>query len=131
MRRHLAIYFDNLADKILTGEKTVDFRFSKAKVAPYLMAGKGEIVLVKNTGGKVIGQAEIDNVLFYDNIFPVKIKQIKDDYLKRANITDDTFNRMKKGRKYLSIIFFVNPQRFIAPLMILKHDRRGWATFVG
>lgn len=128
MNKHLAIFNNHLADKVLSGEKTVDFRFSQVKIAPYLKIMKGDIVLIKNVGQAVSGQVEVDNVLYYDDLFPVKIKQIKNDYLKRSAITNQDFDKLRQGAKYLSIIFLKNPHRYIAPPKVHKSDRRGWAV---
>jgi len=126
MAKHLAIFSNDLAASVLDGHKTVDFRFSKSKIAPYLKIQKGDNVLVKNVSEPALGQVEVDNVLYFDNLTDGQLQKIKQDYLAESAITELVFDKFSEGSKYLSIIFFKQPKRFICPLKIDKKGRHGW-----
>lgn len=126
MTKHLAIFSGGLATAVLDGQKTVDFRFSKSKIAPYLKLQKGDVVLIKNVSEPVIGQVEVDNVLYFDDLSRVQLQKIKSDYLKESALDQSAFDNFRQGANYLSIIFFKQPRRFICPLKIDKKDRHGW-----
>lgn len=126
MKKHLAIFNNHLAEAVLEGEKRVDFRFAKNKIAPYLKALKEDIVLLKNVSGPVIGQVEVDNVLYFDDLTSYQLQKIKSEYLEKSAINEETFDKFRQGSKYLSVIFFKCPQRYICPLKIDKKDRHGW-----
>jgi predicted transcriptional regulator len=126
MTKHLAIFSGGLAEAVLNGRKTVDFRFSKAKIAPYLKLQKGDIVLIKNVSEPVIGQVEVDNVLYFDNLSGGQLRKIKSEYLEDSAIDQASFDNYRAGSKYFSIIFFKHPRRFICPLKTDKKGRSGW-----
>ncbi len=126
MNKHLAIFSHNLGDLVLSGEKTVDLRFAKKKIAPYLKVMKGDRVYVQNVGRNAAGQVEVENVLFFDSLNSGKLRQIKKDYLKLAAIDTRLFNRFADGNSYLSVIFLKNPQKYVAPVKFHHRDRRGW-----
>lgn len=128
MTKHLAIFSNNLAESVLFGRKTVDLRFSKSKIAPYLKVQKGDIILVKNVSQPVIGQVEVDNVLFYDDLTSVRLTEIRDQFLDAANIGVQEFIEFSQNARYLSLIFFKSPRRFLGSLRVDKKDRRGWAV---
>jgi predicted transcriptional regulator len=128
MKQHLAIFSQSLADEVLTGKKTVDFRFSKTKNLPYLKVTKDDVVLLKNSGQDVCGRAEVDNVLYFDDLNQNKLLSIELKYLKSAAISKKQFCDFARGAKYLSIIFLKNPNRFVAPYKIHKKDQRSWVV---
>ncbi|KKQ35404.1 MAG: hypothetical protein US51_C0006G0001, partial [Microgenomates group bacterium GW2011_GWA2_37_6] len=53
--KHLAIFKGDGAEKILTGKKTIESRFSKNKIAPYGVVSAGDLVYMKLSGGAIIG----------------------------------------------------------------------------
>jgi len=127
MAEHLAIFSQHLGDKVINGIKTVDFRFSKNAVVPYEKLLKGDTVYIKNSGEKIIGQIEVENVLFFDNLNDEKVSTIINNYLKDAALSISDLDLFSKNARFLTIIFFKNPQRYIANLNIPKKDRRGWS----
>lgn len=126
MAKHLAIFTHNLASAVLSGKKTVDFRFSQSKISPYLKVQKGDTVFVKNVGDKVIGQAEVDNVLYYDSLTNWDLDRLRAEYSGQALISEEFFKKLSEKGRYLSLIFFKKPERFVAELNITKKNRRGW-----
>lgn len=68
MTKHLAILKQPYLDYILSGQKTIESRFSRLKSAPFGVIKAGDIVLLKESGGKVKGEFEVDKVLFFENM---------------------------------------------------------------
>ena len=102
--KHLAIFSSNLAQKILTGEKSIESRFSKAKIAPFGAISSGDLVYIKPTGKEIIGQFKVKRVVFYDGLTQDDLKEIKDKYGKQI-AADDKFWEEKKDCKYGTLIF--------------------------
>ena len=68
MRKHLAIFTDDVIKDILEGQKTTDSRFSKRRIAPFGQINSGDLVYIKRSGGKIVGQFEVKRVISFDNI---------------------------------------------------------------
>jgi predicted transcriptional regulator len=126
MAKHLAIFNDHLAEAVIEGKKSVDFRFAQKQIAPYLKVKKTDQVLIKNVSEPVIGLVEVDNVLYFDGLNLKNLNEIKRNYLNLAGIDEKEFDALSSGASYLSVIFLKRPKRFIAPFKIEKRDRRGW-----
>jgi hypothetical protein len=56
---HLAVFIEPYLQFILDGQKTVESRFSANRSAPYQQVGKGDVVLLKRTGGPVMGVGSV------------------------------------------------------------------------
>lgn len=123
---HLAIFIGNAIEKILRGEKTIEFRLTENKIIPYSKIKKGDEILLKESGGLIKGRAVVDNVLFFDHLDGEIIGKLRREYNEEAK-TDDKFWQTKSKSRYASVIFLKNPQRFLAPLKDKKKDRRPWA----
>lgn len=127
-RRHLAIFLKKGgAEKILSGEKTVEIRLSQSRIVPYGKVTKDDEVYLKDAGGLILGSVEIDNVLFYDHLTPEMIANIRREYSEAMQI-EDSFWQTKVNCHYATIIFLKNPHRFLAAPSYKKHDRRGWVV---
>jgi len=126
-RRHLAIFLKGMAEKILSGEKEVEIRLSQHKVLPYGTIAKEDIIFLKDSGEKIIGQATVDNVLYYDNLDSDTFRNLRREYEEFSKINADFWNR-KSNSSFATIIFLKNPKKFLAPLTFQKHDRRPWVV---
>ncbi|EKD56193.1 MAG: hypothetical protein ACD_58C00273G0005 [uncultured bacterium] len=127
MTKHLAIFVGNYIEKILSGEKTVEGRFSIDRILPYGIVKKGDIIFLKQSGGMIIGEFEVDNVLYYEGLNAEAIGKIRREYNQEL-CTEDGFWQVKANSHYVSLIFIKNPKKYLAPLRSKKHDRRGWVV---
>ena len=62
---HLAILVEPYLQFILEGRKTVESRFSVRRGAPYGTVQRGDVVVLKRSGGPVVGLAQVAHVWFY------------------------------------------------------------------
>lgn len=126
MKKHLALFSGDLAEKILSGEKSIESRFSKAKIAPFARISSGDLVYIKPVGKEIIGQFRVKKVIFYDGLTKKDLEEIRQKY-KSELAVDLTFWLEKEGCSYASLIFIGQTERFLtAPVKINKKDRRGW-----
>lgn len=125
MRRHIAIFVGPAIEDILSGKKTIESRFSQNRVLPYGEVAKDDIILLKKSGGDILGQVTVDNVLYYDNLKPNSIEILKKEYFD-AIATSEKFWQAKRKSKFGSLIFLKKPKRFVFPLQYKKRDRRPW-----
>lgn len=125
MKKHIAIFIGSAIEDILIGKKTIESRFSQSRVLPYGEVSKDDIILLKKSGGDILGQAIVDNVLYYDNLNPSSVEVLKKEY-SDAIAAGEKFWLTKKNSKYGTLIFLKKPKRFVFPLQFKKKDRRPW-----
>lgn len=125
MRKHLAIFVGNAIEDILSGKKTMESRFSLGKIIPYEEVVKDDIILLKKSAGDIIGQAVVDNVLYYDNLKPQSVAILRKEYSAELCVSEEFWQRKAKS-KYATLIFLKKPKRFVIPLKFHKKDRRPW-----
>jgi hypothetical protein len=73
---HLAIFTPGFIKKIFTGQKTIDARFSQIKCEPFGTIEKGDLVLMKKSGGRVEGYFVAGNVKTFADLTPEKLEKI-------------------------------------------------------
>lgn len=126
MVKHLAIFKGEGAEKILTGKKTIESRFSRNRIAPFGVVSSGDLVYIKPSGGQIIGQFRVKKVIFIDNVDIGEIREIKKKYGGQIAV-DEGYWKGKVNAKYATLIFIGNSSRFItSPIKPVKKDLRGW-----
>lgn len=127
---HLAIMNSSwkLIPKMVSGEKTIESRWSVNKISPWKKVKSGEKVYFKDSGKKVSLVAVVSKVLYFDNLNEdLKLKILK-KYGERISI--DSVSKMMswlKNKKYASLIFLKNPKVIKKPFDI---DKRGFGSGV-
>jgi hypothetical protein len=124
VRVHLAIFTEPYLQFVLDGTKTVESRFSINRCAPFQRADEGDIVLLKQSGGGVVGICQITCKWFYhldDSAWQV----IKQQFARPLAIQDGTFWKQKSRASYASL-FKIDHVHRLEPLAVEKRDRRGW-----
>ncbi len=123
---HLAIFIEPYLKFILEGKKTVESRFSKHKVAPYQKIRSGDIILLKRSGGPILGICQVVKVWFI-RLNPRKLTEIKQNFTDSLCIKDSSFWKNKKEATYATLMKIIHPVN-IEPVKFIKHDRRGWVV---
>lgn len=127
MAKHLAIFIGDAIEKILRGEKTIEGRFSISKTLPYLMVKKDDEIYLKQSGGKIIGQVTVDNVLYYQGLDGEAVGKLRKEYNSEMQV-EESFWQAKAHCRYASLFFLKNPQRYLTPVKTKKRDRRPWVV---
>lgn len=129
MTKHLAIFKgDGGGELILSGKKTIESRFSKRKDPPYGAISRGDLVYIKPSGKEVIGQFNVQKVIFYDGLTSEDILEIKKAFGKEVSSDEDYWNS-KTGSRYGTLIFIGDSSEFLtSPIKIPKKDLRGWVV---
>jgi len=127
---HLAIFSSGYISKIFTGKKTYDGRFSKIRCMPFETIEKGDLVLMKKSGGPIVGYFVAGEVKFFKDLTQNKLEKIIHKYLDQLVLTD-TFWELKKNSKYLSLIEITRPTKFRIPVLVKKKSLSGWVSIGG
>ncbi len=64
--KHIAIFRQPFYDFVLSGQKTIESRWSMRKIAPYNKIKVGDTILIKKTGDKILAKAEVSEVKFFE-----------------------------------------------------------------
>lgn len=126
--KHLAIFKGEAGEKILSGKKTIESRFSKRKSVPFGQVAPGDLVYIKPSGKDPIGQFRVKKVIFFNGLEVEDIKEVREKYGKELAV-DEAYWKGKKEAKYGTLIFIGEVDPFItSPLKYPKKDLRGWVV---
>ncbi|MBS4064068.1 MAG: hypothetical protein KGZ74_05885 [Chitinophagaceae bacterium] len=123
---HLAVFTEPILGKLLAGKKTLESRFSSNKVTPYGRVKKGDIVVVKKSGGPVVAIFIAGTVKKYHDLTPDQIIYFRDELSDKLGLsTDDIFWSEKSNSKYATFINVTHMKQLI-PFSVDKKDRTAW-----
>ena len=126
---HLAVFNEPFLSMIFDGSKTMESRFSINNVTPFSKVSNGDIVLVKKSGGDIVGLFLADEVKYFSNLTPLKLAELELKYGKQIGwYRDPEFLANKSTAKYLTLLT-IEKLRQILPIETKKADRTAW-TFL-
>lgn len=124
--KHLAVLVEPYLQYIIDGKKTIESRFSTRRCAPYGQVNEGDLLLLKRSGGPVVGLCEVSRVWYYA-LERTSWQDIRRDFAKALCAQDPAFwnDRASDSFATLMQIRYVTP---LSPLKCSKQDRRGWVV---
>lgn len=126
IRLHLAVFTQPYASLILSGDKTVESRFSCVRCAPYDRVSHGDVVLIKESGGPVIGIFKVGGVWSYE-IDDSSWDDIRDRFAEAICPQGSSFWSDRSSAQYATLMKVQKPDR-LKPIIWPKRDRRGWVV---
>ena len=122
--QHIAILRQPFFNMVISGEKTIESRWSMHKVAPYGKVGVGDEILLKETGKNVTATAKVKDVKYYE-LTPEMVEEIRIKYGKQ--IGTDNFEDWKDTlqKKYCTLIW-LEDVKHISPIKVQKSNGAGW-----
>lgn len=127
MVKHLAIFDADSVEAIFSGSKKIEGRFSKIKIPPYLKVSAGDTILIKIPGEDIVGQFNVDRVIYYDHPTKVEIDEIKARHSKGLALPSSFWLSHEKIN-YITLMFIKSVTKFIIPPQIPKRDLRSWVV---
>ena len=115
---HIAILRQPFFNMILSGEKTIESRWSLSRIASFERVKAGDVIWLKETSKDITARAIVKKVKFY-NLTKNKTDEIKKKYGKE--IGTDKFEDWERYRnkKYLTLIWLKDVQK-IEPITAPK-----------
>jgi len=123
---HLAVFVEPYLSFVLSGTKTVESRFSVNKLAPFELVHEGDVVLLKKTGGPIVGLCRVSHVWNF-KLEPKTWSEIRNDFADALCAQDPSFWDQRKEASYATLMRVDNVLT-IPPIKIDKRDRRGWVV---
>lgn len=123
---HLAIMVQPYLSLVLEGEKTIESRYSINMIPPFNKVKKGDIVILKKSGGEVEAIFEAGETRCFHLNCKQDLFSIKEKYNDRLLI-DDEFWEEKRNAKYATLVD-IDSLLQIPKFRINKTSRAGWVT---
>ena len=121
---HLAIFVEPYLQFVLSGQKTVESRFSVHRCVPYDRVRSGDVILLKRTGGPILGVCQVANAWFYE-LDPKSWQDIRREFTQALCAQDPTFWKARERASFATLIRLQHVFA-ITPIRCTKRDRRGW-----
>jgi len=123
---HLAIFVEPYLRYILEGRKTIESRFSVHRTAPYHVVQRGDVLLLKRSGGPIVGLCEVSDVWFYE-LDADSWRIIRQEFTQALCAQDPAFWRERESACFATLMR-VHHVRATLPIGFAKQDRRGWVV---
>ena len=124
---HIAIFVEPYLSYIFNGKKTIESRFSINRSPPYGKVKRDDVLLLKLSGGPIMGICQVSNVWSY-KLNPKSLKLIKKKFTTSLCAQDPKFWDDRKTACYVTLMKIKNPID-VKPFGIKKRDRRGWVVY--
>jgi hypothetical protein len=124
---HLAVFVGPYLEAILDGRKTVESRFTVHRCTPYGRVQRGDIIILKKSGGPVIGLALAGKAEYYE-LTPSVFNELRSRFARQLFAEDDDFWTLRAEKRFATLIEIDDTVQ-IDTLAIDKRDRRGWVTY--
>ncbi len=123
---HLAVFVEPYLGYLLDGRKTVESRFSLRRSPPYGRVDHGDLVLLKRTGGPILGLCEIAETWNYQLDSP-SWSVIRAEFTEALCAQDPAFWQARQSASFATLMR-VAAVRALPPIHLPKRDRRGWVV---
>jgi hypothetical protein len=125
---HLAIFNEPFLSLIFNGQKEIESRFSIKKISPYRRICSGDLVILKKSGGSVMGAFIAGEVKCFNKLHDDHWEYIENEY---GNLIcthhDPEFWNKREMTRYATLIRIKNIMK-VTPFKINKKDRSGWSV---
>lgn len=123
---HLAIFVEPYLSYLLEGRKTIESRFATRRCPPYGRIHPGDLVLIKRSGGPILGLCEVAETWFY-HLDPASWQYIREEFAQALCAQDPAFWQARQAASFATLMR-VAAVRTLVPIRYLKRDRRGWVV---
>jgi hypothetical protein len=123
---HLAVFVEPFLGYILDGSKTVESRFSVKRCAPFGRVVAGDVILLKQSSGPIVGLARVQTVWSY-HLDAASWDQIRKQFTEALRAQDPAFWDRRRGAAYATLMR-IDQVRVLDPIWWEKKDRRGWVV---
>lgn len=126
IRMHLAIFVEPFLGFVLDGSKTIESRFSVNATAPYGRVSRGDVVLLKRSGGPICGICQAANVWYYE-LDKRAWREIRRRFATALRLDAPDLKDRCNRASYATLIRLKHVSPTL-PIGVAKRDRRGWVV---
>lgn len=122
---HLAVLVEPYLSFILDGQKTVESRLSMRAMPPYGRVDAGDLVLLKESGGPIVGAFTAAAVWSYE-LDPRSWHELQRDFAE-ALCAQAGFWEQRARAAFATLVRVAEVKR-LPPIAVPKRDRRAWVV---
>lgn len=126
--KHLAIFKQPYLDLILSGQKTIESRFSIDKRAPYNKVKEGDKIILKESGDLVKGEFTAGKVQ-YINITKDGLDICKSFSKQICSDLDKNFWKSRENKKFATLIEIKNPIKYNEPRKCIEKPNKSMSAW--
>ena len=126
---HLAIMVEPYLSLLLQGKKTIESRFSQRKMLPFHQVSKGDIVILKKSGGDIVGVFEAKDIHYFELKSEEDVKAIRNEYNQQLCCSDEFWNR--KMKSHYATLIVVGQLMELTPIHVSFKNRLSWISGQG
>lgn len=121
---HLAILVNPYLQLLLDGHKTIESRFSVQRRTPFDQVAQGDVILLKRSGGPIVGIGAVMQARFYE-VTPQVLEHIQTHYGPQLGIRDPAFWEARASASFATLLWLEHVMS-ITPIPFHKRDQRAW-----
>ena len=122
---HIAILTKGVLPLIISGEKTIESRWYKNRIAPWNKIFKGDTIYFKESGGKVKAKAKVEKVIQIQGLNKKLFKDIIKKYNNHIKLKNPRYTEYYKNKNYVILIFLKDIKLLKRPFNI---DKKGFGN---
>jgi hypothetical protein len=123
---HVAVFQSPYVERLLDGSKTVESRFASVRCAPYHRVERGDVVLVKRSGGPIVALFQAGETWNF-RLTSRTLQAIRERFGQAIAPASEEFWHEHEAATYATLIEVEHVLR-IEPVPWVKTDRRGWVV---
>jgi ASC-1-like (ASCH) protein len=123
---HLVILKEPYLEAILSGQKTIESRFSRTRRGPFGQVRPGDKLFLKVISGSVRAIGAVLAVKKFENLTPKRIVELKKRY-NRQICGSEEYWQSKADCKF-GVLVWLEKVKAIKPVRIDKSDWRAWVV---
>lgn len=123
--KHIVILKKKYYDMIISGEKTIESRFSLNKTAPYGKVQIGDELLLKVIGCDVTATARVKDVEYFEELYPDRINKIRVRYGKDIGSTKMSEWMDTMTKNYGTLVWLTDVKE-VEPISVKRSCGAGW-----
>lgn len=124
---HVGVFIEPYLQLLLDGKKTLESRFSINRTAPYQKVTDGDLLLLKRSGGPIVGICQIAHAWSYE-LDPAAWDTLKTQHARALCIQSPAFWEQKRHANYATLMQVRHARAVEPAIAFVKSDRRGWVT---
>jgi hypothetical protein len=107
--RHLAVLRTPHLNALLDGRKRVESRLSRNRIAPFQRVAVGDVLFLKEVGGRVRAASRVERVRFYEIDGPQGVQELRDRYNHLIQGPPEYW-ASKRHARYATLLWLTRPQ---------------------
>ncbi len=126
-RVHFAVMNEPYLGALLSGDKTIESRFSRNRIDPWMRVGQNDLVLIARSGGVIAGSFFVDDAMYFD-LSIHRVSRLQNYSNQICSWLSPTFWEDRADARFATLLA-VSDVETCQAFRLRKRDQRAWITF--